>query len=170
MTSPSRQTLYVKFCQHHPEYQKLYNNKVESMKSSGEFENPYQDSGFDMFIPQKVVCKAGETTKIKLGVACAVFTHTQRGDVPTPYYVYPRSSISKTPLRLANSVGIIDSGYRGQLMAKVDNISKEDYIVEKHQRLFQICSGNLMPFTNLKITDSLDETERGSGGFGSTGM
>ena len=166
----THQTLYVKFCQDHPEYQKLYSSKVESMKQNNEFKNPYQDSGFDIFSPQKVVCKAGETTKIKLGVACAVFTHTQSGDVPTPYYVYPRSSISKTPLRLANSVGIIDSGYRGELMAVVDNISKEDYIVEEGHRLFQICSNTLVPFSNVKITEELNSTERGAGGFGSTGQ
>ena len=127
----------------------------------------HADSGVDIFTPEKVVCKGGETTTIPLGIAGAVYGPNK---MPLPYYVYPRSSISKTPLRLANSVGIIDSGYRGQLMAKVDNISKHDYVVEKHQRLFQICSGNLMPFTNLKITNNLDETERGSGGFGSTGM
>lgn len=127
----------------------------------------HADSGVDIFTPEKIVCKAGETTTIPLGIAGAVYGPNE---MPLPYYVYPRSSISKTPLRLANSVGIIDSGYRGQLIAKVDNISKEDYVVEKHQRLFQICSGNLMPFTNLKITDNLDETQRGTGGFGSTGM
>lgn len=127
----------------------------------------HADSGVDIFTPEKIICKAGETTTIPLGIACAVYGPNE---MPMPYYVYPRSSISKTPLRLANSVGIIDSGYRGQLMAKVDNISKDDYVVEKYQRLFQICSGNLMPFTNLKIIDNLDETERGSGGFGSTGM
>jgi len=141
-------------------YQKVKEEQFSKAKK-------HADSGVDIFTPEKVVCKAGETTTIPLGITGAVYGPNE---MPLPYYVYPRSSISKTPLRLANSVGIIDSGYRGQLMAKVDNISKEDYIVEKHQRLFQICSGNLMPFTNLKITDSLDETERGSGGFGSTGM
>ena len=87
-----------------------------------------------------------------------------------PYYVYPRSSISKTPLRLANSVGIIDSGYRGELMAVVDNISKEDYVVEEGQRLFQICSNTLLPFSNIKIVEELNNTVRCAGGFGSTGQ
>lgn len=141
-------------------YQKLKEEQFSKAKK-------HADSGVDIFTPEKVVCKAGETTTIPLGIAGAVYGPNE---MPLPYYVYPRSSISKTPLRLANSVGIIDSGYRGQLMAKVDNISKEDYVVVKHQRLFQICSGNLMPFTNMKITDTLDETERGTGGFGSTGM
>ena len=44
--------------------------------------------------------------------------------LPTSYMLVPRSSISKTPLRMANSIGIIDAGYRGEIMAAVDNISK----------------------------------------------
>ena len=55
------------------------------------------------------------------------------------YYLYPRSSISKTPLRLCNSVGIIDAGYRGNIMAFVDNID-EDY--DLGTRLFQLCDPN----------------------------
>ncbi|SVA76917.1 uncharacterized protein METZ01_LOCUS129771, partial [marine metagenome] len=42
----------------------------------------------------------------------------------------PRSSIAKTPLRLCNSIGLIDGGYRGEIMAVVDNIKKESYTVE----------------------------------------
>ena len=114
----------------------------------------HADSGVDIFTPKKIVCKAGETTTIRLGISAAV---NGDNDMPLPYYVFPRSSISKTPLRLANSVGIIDSGYRGELMAKVDNISKEDYVVEQYQRLFQMCNGNLLPFTNMKLVDTLDE-------------
>ena len=99
---------------------------------------------------------------------------------PSGYYMYPRSSISKTPLRLANSVGIIDSGYRGDLMAKVDNINgfscdsdsgdSVDYVVSQHSRLFQVCAPDLSPFASVEIVDSLDDTTRGAGGFGSTGV
>ena len=99
-----------------------------------------------------------------------VYNTTNCGEVPMPYFMFPRSSISKIPLRLANNVGIIDSGYRGELMAVVDNISDKDYIVEQGQRLFQLCTGDLTPFYNVKLVDELDQTTRGEGGFGSTGM
>ena len=128
---------------------------------------PFYDSGFDLFTPQDVVCLAGRTTKIKLGVKVAMLRGTS--EVSCGYYMYPRSSISKTPLRLANSVGIIDSGYRGELMAVVDNKSDEDYVVARGQRLFQVCAGDLSPITQLEFT-TLNTTSRGSGGFGSTGM
>jgi dUTP pyrophosphatase len=84
------------------------------------------------------------------------------------YYLYPRSSISKTPLRLANSVGIIDAGYRGHIMAKVDNMSDSEYIIKRGDRLFQICMPDLRTPTVIFDHVSTD-TERGSGGFGSTG-
>ena len=84
------------------------------------------------------------------------------------YYLYPRSSISKTPLRMSNSVGIIDAGYRGEIIAKVDNLSNDDYKIEKGTRLFQICDASLEPI-ELRIVDKLSETTRGVGGFGSTG-
>jgi len=95
------------------------------------------------------------------------------------YYLYPRSSIVKTSLRLANSVGIIDSGYRGELIAVVDKhdslndwktVLKRD--CKQYDRLFQVCSGDLSPFF-VEIVENESElglvTERGCGGFGSTG-
>ena len=84
------------------------------------------------------------------------------------YYLHCRSSISKTPLRLANSVGIIDSGYRGNIMVAVDNIDNEPYTIEKGTRLFQICGPTLEPIT-MDIGDELSNSERGSNGVGSTG-
>lgn len=167
----SDQTLYICFTgDYSDEYKQLYREKLESMKSERYFKQKYRDSGFDLFSPQKLECLCTVSTKIKLGVSAAVYKNTPSGDIPMPYYMYPRSSISKTPLRLANSVGIIDSGYRGELMAVVDNPSCQKYIVSQGQRLFQICSGDLTPFDNIKIVDSLDQTDRGAGGFGSTGL
>ena len=84
------------------------------------------------------------------------------------YYLYPRSSISKTPLRMSNSVGIIDWGYRGDIMAAIDNLSDEDYHIEKKTRLFQICSPTLQRIKEIEIVNDLDNTDRGDGGFGST--
>ena len=66
--------------------------------------------------------------------------------------MYPRSSMgSRTPLRMSNSVGIIDSGYRGNIIGIVDNRSNEDYVVEKGTILFQACSQTLR---SIKLTRS----------------
>ena len=96
--------------------------------------------------------------------------------------MYPRSSLSKTQLRLANSVGIIDSGYRGHLMGMFDVVNidsselshnKEgDYFGKEYDRYLQICAPGLVPII-VEIVNSKEdlgeETERGDGGFGSTG-
>ena len=146
------------------ELHEMYQKQYEALK----LKSPYYDSGFDLYFPSDVVCLAGKTTKLKMGVKAALFQGIKDSVPSVGYYMVPRSSISKTPLRLANSVGIIDSGYRGELMAVVDNRSDEDYTVFRGQRLFQICSGDLSPITKLRFTE-LNETQRGEGGFGSTG-
>jgi dUTP pyrophosphatase len=86
---------------------------------------------------------------------------------PVGYWLLPRSSISKTPLRMSNSVGLVDSGYTGELMAVVDNVSDIDYTISAGTRLFQIASATLVPIQFALVSD-LRVTTRGSGGFGST--
>ncbi len=91
---------------------------------------------------------------------------------PEPFKLYPRSSMgSKTPLRLSNQIGVIDSGYRGSLMACTDNISDKEYVINKHDRLLQIVSftGEPMIVNIVNSVDELNYTKRGDGGFGSTG-
>ena len=122
------------------------------------------DSGLDLFCPNDILVKSGETVKIDLEICCEALKDNRSN---VSYYLYPRSSIVKTPLRLANSVGIIDAGYRGSIMAFVDNIKDEDYLIEKDTRLFQICSGDLSPIT-FELVNGLSDTSRGEGGFGST--
>ena len=124
------------------------------------------DAGLDVFCPEDIIIPAGKLGKINLQISCEALTNDKINGVS--YYLYPRSSIVKTPLRLANSVGIIDRGYRGNLMGCFDNISGEDYLVEKGTRLLQICAPNLEVIT-FSLAEELSETSRGSGGYGSTG-
>lgn len=124
------------------------------------------DSGIDLYVPKTVVIPPTKTQDkavfIKLGVACEVANGN------TGYYLFARSSISKTPLILANSVGIIDNSYRGEIMAAVHNLSDKEYVIEAGTRLFQLCAPTLEPIS-YTIVDELTETKRGTGGFGSTG-
>lgn len=84
-------------------------------------------------------------------------------------FILPRSSIgAKTPLRLSNSVGVIDAGYRGQVCALFDNISDADYEIKKGDRIAQLLIRPNYQFKPV-VVDELDRTERGEGGFGSTG-
>jgi dUTPase len=176
---------------------KMYKEKVAAHnKKVGE--SKYPDSGFDLFTPYDYSEHAfgytdnrisSITFRAPLGVKCAMVIVTDMDSysadnlaptVPVGYYLYPRSSIVKTPFRMANSVGIIDAGYRGELMAVIDNIDSANNdlktCLERYappmSRLFQICAPTLEPFL-VRIVEREDElgiTERGCGGFGSTGV
>lgn len=123
------------------------------------------DSGLDLFVVEDQTVKAFSTSFLKLGFkAAAVDPQTGQN---LSWLIFPRSSISKTPLRLANSIGLIDAGYRGELLAAVDNIRGEDFTVKAGDRLVQAVAFNGGPIS-LKIVESLDATTRGEGGFGST--
>jgi dUTP pyrophosphatase len=83
--------------------------------------------------------------------------------------IIPRSSIgAKTPLRLSNSVGLIDSGYRGELGVLYDNISNDPYEIKAGDRIAQLL---VMPSYRFqaKVVDILADSDRGEGGFGSSG-
>lgn len=132
--------------------------------------NHYDDAGLDLYTVDDIVVPAYGMATIDFGIRCMRISQTQMGSVASKcgYFLAPRSSISNTPLRMANSIGIIDAGYRGNIMAKVDNISGEDYTIRANTRLFQICMPDLGPFT-VQIGAVSKNTERGAGGFGSTG-
>lgn len=151
-------------CIHDDSLIPIYEKAVNDFNNA--VNNIHRDSGFDIYTPTSFAIMGNTIGTLDTMISCAVY-----GDdgTPQPYYMYPRSSISKTPLRLANSVGIIDSGYRGHLIGKFDNIYRDAYVVSNGLRYLQICSHNLLPFKSVHIVKSLDKTERGNGGFGSTG-
>jgi len=84
--------------------------------------------------------------------------------------LYPRSSNSKTDLYLTNHVGVVDSGYRGEIMFKFRPINgiEDAYIYAVGDRIGQLI---IMPYPSIKFveTDELSDSDRGEGGFGSTG-
>lgn len=161
------------------------------------FEDPhFYDAGFDLYLPRNEIDSdyyqlgtkffgqgwrdAKPTTKVDFQVKCCAKMYIQDKFYFTPFYTYARSSLSKTPLRLANNQGIIDAGYRGSLIGMFDCIynydgsddRESDYYAEHYTRLLQICAPGLVPIY-VEIVDTIEElgpnTSRGEGGFGSTG-
>jgi dUTP pyrophosphatase len=145
---------------------KTENPVLTTVYSNHQHYNP-GDSGLDLFCPETITINPGETVKINLQIKCEALSDDRQRNVS--YYLYPRSSIIKTPLRLSNSVGIIDAGYRGDIIAYVDNIKNESYTISQGDRLFQICAGNLEPI-EFQLVNDLSNTQRGTSGFGSTGL
>ena len=124
------------------------------------------DSGFDVFFPNDVIVGPHETKLVDLQIQCEAFLETNNTR-NISYYLYPRSSIWKTSFRMANSIGIIDAGYRGNLMVALDHFGETEHTIEAGTRLFQICSPTL-DMINMELVEELSNTFRGSGGFGST--
>lgn len=170
-----------------PEFS-LYNQYLMALNKHNDNVNNenHSDSGFDLFYPEKsnlLKFENLQAKKIDFKIKCAMVDEKNN---PCAYYLYPRSSISKTGLRLANSVGIIDSGYRGNICGYFDpinaNVSLDKkgsrscfdfiYNVEQGQRFVQICAHDLSPFV-VKMVNTVEDlglTSRGSSGFGSTGL
>ena len=109
-----------------------------------------------------IAIPAHKTVKIGTGLAMAI-EDGWKG------VICPRSGIaSKRSLRPANTPGTIDSDYRGEIIVALHNDSDQDEIVLPGERIAQICFEQV-PVVTWKVVNELSETERGTGGFGSTG-
>ena len=152
----------------------LEKTEQNALNHNNRLNDTHPDSGFDLLCPVSLSLSAASySNKVRLGVRAAMYEVDEDGNnkKPLSYYLYPRSSTgSKTTLRLSNSIGIIDSGYRGELIGVFDTYFDE-YILGGESRLLQVCSGDLSPFKVKLVYDisELQKTVRGEGGFGSTG-
>lgn len=131
----------------------------------------FVDAGFDLFAVDGADSSHNSILKIDFKVICSAQMIIDSGKkFNTGYYMYPRSSLSKTKFRLANSTGIIDAGYRGHLIGMFDVLEESSF--KPYDKLVQICAPDLVPIV-VKVVDDIDElgeqTKRGVGGFGSTG-
>ena len=129
------------------------------------------DAGLDIFNPEDIIIEPKSLGKsIDFKIQCEGFIDNTK-EKNCWYYLVPRSSISKTPLRMSNSIGIIDAGYRGNIIAKVDNLGEEPYTIKAGSKLFQIIPSVVTP-DNMNITfeivNNLSNTDRGNQGFGSS--
>jgi len=99
---------------HTNELKNMYTRLV-GLHNKNMVNNPYPDAGFDLLSPNDCSCETGNLYKIDFNIKCSAYVlNDTRKSYPVGFYIYPRSSLgAKTPLRLANSVGIIDSGYKG---------------------------------------------------------
>jgi dUTP pyrophosphatase len=130
-----------------------------------------ENAGFDLFVPADVTFAPDERKLVSMGVRAVVIEGEEggeRGQVQN-YWMVPRSSISKTGLMMLNSVGVIDKSYRGELMAYLWNTTTWPVEVKKGQRLVQIVARHMGDIGEVVVVDKLPSTERGEGGFGSTG-
>jgi dUTP pyrophosphatase len=122
------------------------------------------DAGMDMVATKIISDNLGAVT---YGTDIAI-------EIPKGFVglIFPRSSVRKTNLQLSNSVGVVDSGYRGEIQATfnkiqgIDNVERDSYKVGD-----RICQIMIIPHPDIQFeeVEELNNTERGEGGFGSTG-
>ena len=152
----------------HPETKQLYQN--HSTFHDG-------DAGLDLFITEDVAIPPNSTMLVDLGVQCqsrsfdwCIF-HWFKGNFYRyhSYWLVPRSSISKTPLIMQNSMGLIDKGYTGTLKVPFYNTSLQFVKLKRGERYVQLVNADLSS-VHFTLVDSLRGFgSRGAGGFGSTG-
>ena len=124
-----------------------------------------ENAGVDLFVPNDVFFAPGERKMVSMGVRAVMIDWKNTAN----YWMLPRSSMSKTGLMMMNSVGVIDKSYRGELIAALWNTTHEIVKVEKGQRLVQIVARDMDDIKTLTVVDTLPSSDRGEGGFGSTG-
>lgn len=122
-------------------------------------------AGFDLHAVEDVELKSGVTTLVPTGLAI---------ELPGGYemQIRPRSGLSaKTHIRIANTPGTIDADYRGEIKVIVDFVDKHGskFLIRKGDRIAQGVIQRV-PRAQFEVVDELGETERGTGGFGSTGV
>jgi dUTP pyrophosphatase len=142
-----------------------YNVKVKLLNEDGLL--PVQankgDAGLDLFSSEEKVIKPGEVELIGTGISLELPEGTEA-------QVRPRSGLAlKHAVTVLNSPGTIDEGYRGEVKVILINHGKKEFKVEKHMRIAQIV---IAPVPKVEITQvsELSSSERGEGGFGSSGF
>ena len=120
----------------------------------------FNDAGFDLYSDENITIKANSRQTIKTGVAFQI----QRGFAGL---IWPRSGLA-VKQGIDVLAGVIDSGYRGEVMVCLYNTSNEDVKIDHGDRVAQIIFQEL-PMVSLLSIDTLDDSQRGSNGFGSTG-
>jgi len=125
------------------------------------------DAGCDLTIMDKIVLHPGD--KIKVGCGFSMAIPSSIGGFGLFGFVVPRSGSGSIGYSLANTVGIIDSSYRGELQLYVKHNGYDEVItLEKYDRVAQLI---LIPYVkaDFNIVDFLDKTERGGSGWGASG-
>ncbi len=156
------------------------------------------NAGFDLFVVKEEQCEAGNVSLLDLGCKARMIKCSPDREEEVHFWLAPRSSIWKSGVTQANSMGIIDRSYRGPLLGAVlpihkpsgywsqlssgegpktgsyiwmncDSRATGSPVIEKGQRLFQIVAPDMGWIKEVRIVEHLSTTERGEGGFGSTG-
>ena len=157
---------YFLYINPEPEFREMYINAAEAYNRT-----PYRErnSGFDLFCNPADADFDYSEHAVLVGQGCKIAATDLSKNLA--FWLTPRSSISRTPFRLANSLGLIDATYRGTIKAAFNRTQNNGPLPEHGQRLCQVAVADLTPWSRVVIVDELPgpDTARGADGFGSTG-
>jgi len=146
-----------------------YRVKVKRMPGCEDIRIPQkmseQASGFDLYaaVPEPLTLAPGERALVPTGIAIAMPPELEA-------QIRPRSGLAfKHGITCLNSPGTIDADYRGEIKVILINLGQEPFTIQRNERIAQMVF-QLVPQVTLDLTDSLDDTARGAGGFGHTGV
>jgi dUTP pyrophosphatase len=121
------------------------------------------DAGLDLYSIEKVIIPPGEIRLIKTGISIELPENTEA-------QIRPRSGLAlKHGITVLNSPGTIDEGYRGEIGVILINHGKKEFIVEENMKIAQMVIKPVLP-VKVKLVDELTDSERGTGGYGSSGI
>lgn len=130
-----------------------------------------ENAGIDLFVSEDTQV-GSSVVLLNHGLKARMVNLTTGRD--SHYWLVPRSSIFKSNIVMANSIGVIDRTYRGYIKAPVQSTENKygstvEQSIKRGQRLFQIVAPDMGDITEVILVNSLPESSRGAGGFGSTG-
>lgn len=164
-------TLYLYVDSSEPELLQMYKKKIQDHNQQIDT-NAFPNSGFDLLLPTDTTFEHNnfKSQLIDFKIKTEMTFTSLNTTIPSAFGIYLRSSICNTPLVLANHVGVIDAGYRGNIKGAFRCLDGS-FVAEKYTRLIQICHPSFCKI-RVELVDKetdLSTTVRGSGGFGSTG-
>jgi dUTP pyrophosphatase len=152
-----------------PKYQlniKSVSNNEKVKEFYNNFSSHYDgDSGIDLYNFSDINVAPLQVETIDFEIQCEMIDIETNNYVS--YYLVPRSSISNTCFQMANSIGIIDAGYRGNIKAKIRSFNMVNNSIMMSGSYFQIVAPDLKPI-KVNIVSELKKTSRNDSGFGST--
>lgn len=126
-----------------------------------------KDSGYDLKSMKDYVIKSGQRCLVDSGIN--ILLPTEQNFI-WQAQIRPRSGLAlKKGISITNSPGTVDNTYTGNIGVIIHNLGEEDFIIKKYDRIAQMVITRL-PIVNLQIVQTLEQTDRGVGGFGSTGV
>lgn len=121
------------------------------------------DAGMDLYSAADIVIKPGERKLVPTGIRMAI-------PIGFEAQIRPKSGLAlKHGISIVNTPGTIDAGYRGDVGVIMINFGQEDFVIEKNSKVAQMVI-NKIEIAKIEEVNLLDDTTRGEGGFGSTGL